>query len=121
MKTQLGHRSINSTLRYVSTTDKQASQAITVADEVFDGLERRAARTIRDKTPRDRIEWTKDHSTCSMPIGNARAMERPDVQKELFQFDRRQGWKPESLRDKAHAREVRRMADNCSPGRPDVE
>ena len=31
VKTQLGHKSINSTLRYVSTTDKQASQATTAA------------------------------------------------------------------------------------------
>jgi type 1 fimbriae regulatory protein FimB len=31
VKTQLGHKSINSTLRYISTTDKQASQATTTA------------------------------------------------------------------------------------------
>jgi integrase len=31
VKAQLGHKSINSTLRYVSTTDKQASQATTAA------------------------------------------------------------------------------------------
>ena len=31
VKTQLGHKSINSTLRYVSTTDRQASQATAAA------------------------------------------------------------------------------------------
>lgn len=31
VKTQLGHKSINSTMRYVSTTDKQASQATAAA------------------------------------------------------------------------------------------
>jgi type 1 fimbriae regulatory protein FimB len=31
VKTQLGHKSINSTLRYVSTTDRQASHATTAA------------------------------------------------------------------------------------------
>jgi type 1 fimbriae regulatory protein FimB len=31
VKTQLGHKSINSTLRYVSTTDKQASEATAAA------------------------------------------------------------------------------------------
>jgi integrase/recombinase XerD len=31
VKTQLGHKSINSTLRYVTTTDRQASQATTAA------------------------------------------------------------------------------------------
>jgi type 1 fimbriae regulatory protein FimB len=31
VKTQLGHKSINSTLRYVTTTDKQASQATAAA------------------------------------------------------------------------------------------
>jgi type 1 fimbriae regulatory protein FimB len=31
VKTALGHRSINSTMRYISTTDKQASQATAVA------------------------------------------------------------------------------------------
>jgi type 1 fimbriae regulatory protein FimB len=31
VKTQLGHKSINSTLRYVSTTDKQASEATVAA------------------------------------------------------------------------------------------
>jgi integrase len=36
VKTRLGHRSINSTLRYVSTTDKQASEATAAAlMEVF--------------------------------------------------------------------------------------
>ena len=31
VKTQLGHKSINSTMKYVSTTDRQASQATAVA------------------------------------------------------------------------------------------
>ncbi len=31
VKTQLGHKSINRTLRYVSTTDRQASQATVAA------------------------------------------------------------------------------------------
>ncbi len=31
VKTQLGHKSINSTMRYISTTDRQASQATGVA------------------------------------------------------------------------------------------
>jgi integrase len=31
VKTQLGHRAIGSTMRYITTTDKQASQATTTA------------------------------------------------------------------------------------------
>jgi integrase/recombinase XerD len=31
VKQQLGHKSINSTMRYIATTDKQASQATTTA------------------------------------------------------------------------------------------
>ena len=31
VKTQLGHKSINSTMKYISTTDRQASQATATA------------------------------------------------------------------------------------------